>query len=200
MDSFPETGAADQKFKGLDFTGQTLEALEFNRCSFQNCKFNEGTFQNLRFEDCVFTHCDLSLVKLPQTQFKRVSFASCRLLGINWAAANWEKKSLLEFQQVDFKDCLLDHSIFIGLALKSTSFSGCQARSVDFEGANLTETNFHNADLEGTRFVQCDLTKANFTDAINYQINASQNTLHQTRFSLPEAISLLHGLDIVLED
>ena len=200
MDSFTETGAVDWKFKDLDLSGQTFEALEFIGCSFQNCKFNEVTFQKVHFEECTFTKCDLSLAKLPQTQFKRVTFTSCRLMGINWAAANWEKKSLLEYQQVDFKDCLLDHAIFIGLDLKSTSFSGSRARSLDFEGANLTGAIFHNADLEGTRFVQCDLTEADFTGAVNYQINASANTLRQTRFSLPEAIALLHGLDIILED
>lgn len=200
MDSLPGTGAIDQKFKDLDLSGQALDSLEFNGCNFQDCKFNEGTFDNLRFEDCTFTHCDLSLVKLPQTQFKRVTFTSCRLMGVNWAAANWEKKSLLEYHQVDFQDCLLDHSVFIGMNLKSTSFYGCRARSLDFESANLTGANFQNADLEGTRFVQSDLTKADFTGAANYQINASLNTLHQTRFSLPEAIALLHGLDIILED
>ncbi len=143
---------------------------------------------------------DLSLVKLPKTQFKQVTFNTCRLMGVNWSAANWEKKSLLEFTHVSFKDCLLDHAIFIGLNLKSTTFTGCRAHSLDFEGANLTRANFHNADLEASRFVQCDLTEANFTGATNYQINASENTLHETRFSLPEAIALLHGLDIILED
>ena len=200
MDSFPENTVTDQKFKDLDVSGKVLDSLEFIGCSFQNCKFVESTFRNLQLEDCTFTHCDLSLVKLPGTQFKRVSFNSCRLMGVNWATANWEKKSLLEYNHVDFKDCLLDHAIFIGLDLKSSAFTGCRARSLDFEGANLTRANFHNADLEGARFVHCDLTEADFTGATQYQINASENTLHKTRFNLPEAISLLHGLDIILED
>lgn len=200
MGSFSKTGANDEKIKDLDLSGETLESLEFTGCSFQNCKFIESTFSSLRFEDCTFNHCDLSLVKLPKTQFKQVTFNTCRLMGVNWSAANWEKKSLLEFTHVSFKDCLLDHAIFIGLNLKSTTFTGCRAHSLDFEGANLTRANFHNADLEGSRFVQCDLTEANFTGATNYQINASENTLHETRFSLPEAIALLHGLDIILED
>lgn len=200
MDPFAEISPTDQKFKDLDFHGDTFEDLEFTGCSFHNCKFIECTFQNLSFVDCTFQNCDLSLLKCPQTSFKRVEFKSCRLIGINWSAANWEQKSLLEHQTVSFQDCLLDHSIFIGLNLKSTSFEGCKARSLDFEGTNLSQANFRNADLEGTRFAQCNLTKANFTGASNYLIRASENTLHQTRFSLPEAISLLHGLDIILED
>jgi len=200
MEASFESGATDKKFKDLDLSGQCFDSLEFTGCHFQNCKFTECTFTGLRFEECVFTHCDLSLIKLPRVQLKRVSFDSCRLMGVNWSAANWEKKSLLEYTHVFFKECLLDHGIFIGLDLKAASFTGCRARSLDFEGANLTRANFHNADLEGTRFVQCDLTEADFTGATSYQINASENTLHKTRFNLPEAISLLHGLDIILED
>ncbi|MBG0788250.1 MAG: pentapeptide repeat-containing protein [Anaerolineaceae bacterium] len=200
MGPFSITGNTDEKFKNLDLSGETLESLEFIGCEFQNCKLIESTLKSLRFEDCTFTHCDLSLVKLPGSQFKRVTFDTCRLMGVNWSAANWEKKSLLEYTHVSFKDCLLDHAIFIGLHLKSTAFTGCRAHSLDFEGANLTRANFHNTDLEGSRFVQCDLTEADFTGASNYQINASENTLHKTRFSLPEAIALLHGLDIILGD
>lgn len=48
--------------------------------------------------------------------------------------------------------------------------------------------------------VGCDLMKANFVRAENYQINAVDNTFHKTRFSLLEAIALLHCLDIILED
>jgi uncharacterized protein YjbI with pentapeptide repeats len=74
------------------------------------------------------------------------------------------------------------------------------ARHLDFEGADLTRADFAEADLEMTRFSHCDLTEANFVRASNYQINAAENTLHQARFSLPEAVNLLYSLDIVVED
>jgi hypothetical protein len=34
----------------------------------------------------------------------------------------------------------------------------------------------------------------------NYRIDPGQNILKQARFSLPEAMSLLHSMDIVLVD
>lgn len=101
---------------------------------------------------------------------------------------------------MDFEGCRLDHGTFISLDLKGTSFIRAKARHLDFESADLTKANFSDADLEGARFVSCDLTEANFVGAENYQIDAAQNTLHKTRFSLPEAVALLHSLDIVLED
>jgi len=126
--------------------------------------------------------------------------SGCRLVGVNWCDADWEKGSLLTTRRTDFEDCLLDHTLFIGLDLKETGFRGCRARGADFEGADLTRANFNGADLEGARFVGCDLTEADFTSAQGYAINASHNTLHKTKFSLPEALSLLHSLDIILED
>ncbi len=151
-------------------------------------------------KSCTFDKCDLSLTKWPYSHLSQVQFTDCRLMGINWSDADRMMKSLLHTHPMDFKKCLLDHSVFIGMKLKGTSFKDCKARHLDFEGADLTEADFHGADLEMSRFVGCDLTKANFVGAENYQINAAENTLHKTKFSLPEAIALLHSLDIILED
>lgn len=48
--------------------------------------------------------------------------------------------------------------------------------------------------------MNCDLSETDFSGAVNYTIDAGQNKLHKTRFTLPEAITLLHALDIILED
>lgn len=56
-----------------------------------------------------------------------------------------------------------------------SALANCKALYLDFEGANLTR-------------------------AENYQINAAENTLQKTPFSLPEVVALLHSLDIILED
>ena len=122
------------------------------------------------------------------------------MIGINWCQTDWELQSLLTKKRVNFDECLLDHSRFIGLDLSETKFINCKARQMDFEGANLENADFSGADLEGTRFINCDLSRANFSNALNYAINAGQNKLHKTHFSLPEAVSLLHSLDIILEE
>jgi uncharacterized protein YjbI with pentapeptide repeats len=144
--------------------------------------------------------CDLSLSKFPLARLTNVTFRKSRLLGINWCTADWAKHSLLKVRPFNFEDCLLDHSVFIGLSLKEVKFVRCMARHLDFEGADLTRADFTEADLEMTRFSHCDLTEANFVRASNYRINAAENTLHQARFSLPEAVNLLYSLDIVVED
>jgi fluoroquinolone resistance protein len=169
---------SDQSFNNLEVKKQAFERLHFQDCDFTHCNIAECVFMNCEFDNCTFEGCNLSLTKLPYSFFKQVTFTKCRLMGINWSNADWETKSLLTTKHVDFKDCLLDHSIFMGLNLKETAFRNCQARHLDFEGANLTKSDFQGADLEMSRFVGCDLTEADFVGAQNYQINAAENTLH----------------------
>ena len=200
MTLFDTSYNAEARINDLTAQGESFKSLTFQDCVFTHCALTECTFEACVFETCTFTGCDLSLTLLPRTRFKGVTFTESRLMGVNWCDADWERGSLLATRRVDFDGCLLDHALFIGLDLKETNFKGCRARGADFENADLTRTNFSGADLEGARFVGCDLTEADFTLAAGYAINAAENTLHKTRFSLPEAVALLHSLDIVLEE
>ncbi len=200
MTAFDQTQYIETTFKDLAAPAEAVEGVSFQDCTFENCRLSESAFRNCRFETCTFKGCDLSLAKLPHTRFKNVSFKGCRLVGVNWCDAAWSRSSLLKTGRVRFDSCLLDHALFIGLDLTGTSFKDCQLRGADFESANLTRADFRGADLAGARFAGCDLSEATFVGAQGYQINAAYNTLHQTRFSLPEAVALLHSLDIILED
>jgi uncharacterized protein YjbI with pentapeptide repeats len=119
---------------------------------------------------------------------------------VNWAAASWDERSLIERRFVDFQSCSLDYSLFIGLKLKGIKIQGCSAKHLDFEGADLTAADCSGSNFEASRFVHTNLTKADFSGAVNYLIDARINTLEKTKFSLPEAISLLKSLDIEIVD
>jgi len=43
------------------------------------------------------------------------------------------------------------------------------------------------------------LSFTDFTTSRNYQISSEQNILKKTKFSLPEAVSLLANLDVVIK-
>lgn len=200
MQPFEKTQYTNKTFVELNACENIFTSISFLDCIFNHCSLTECEFKKCTFEKCRFEKSDLSLAKFPLTTFSKNHFIECRLLGINWCQADWQTRSLLPTHRLDFEGCHLDHGTFIGLDLKVTSFIRSKARYLDFESADLTHADFRDADLEGTRFVGCDLTEANFVGAENYQIDAAQNTLHKTRFSLPEAVALLHSLDIVLED
>jgi uncharacterized protein YjbI with pentapeptide repeats len=86
------------------------------------------------------------------------------------------------------------------LNLKGIQIAYCTAHDVDFEDANLTQADCTYTDFADSRFSRTNLTEANFEHATHYAISALHNTLKKTRFSLPEAISLLNSLDIILSE
>ena len=88
----------------------------------------------------------------------------------------------------------------MGLRLHKISFANCTMREVDLMEADLTEANFQKAVLTRSQFNRTNLTRANFSGATEYTINPTLNIVTQATFALPEALSLLTGLDIRLDE
>jgi len=193
-----ETEFEGRTFKSLTLNEQELRSIEFYDCAFVGCSFVETTFRDCRFRGCQFDHCDLSLAHVPNCSFSDTRFEDSRALGIDWAKASWAKEGLLN--SIHFFDCAISYSVFFGLSLREITITRCVAKEVDFAEANLTRANCTHTDFSESRFLDTNLTEADFTGATNYAIDAGRNVLAKTRFSLPEAMSLLHSLDIVLTD
>lgn len=187
-----------QEFRKTALRSGTVSGKEFDSCTFIKCAFTETVFQTCKFRDCVFRECDLSLAKLPGCVFYNTRFEHCQLLGINWTETAWAKSKFVK--PVDFFDCALNHATFIGLNLKQVSITRCTAHDVDFAEAKLIKADCTGTDFSDSRFLHTDLTQADFTGATNYAIAPTLNTLKKTKFSLPAAMALLYGLDIVLTE
>ena len=187
-----------RSFKRIICKNKTIESKRFYDCKFINCSFNEAVFRNCIFVDCAFEDCDLSLARVPGSTFNRTEFKRSKVIGVNWTEANWPQAGLLNKRSIDFFDCVLNYSVFMGLNLEGMTISKCIAKEASFEESNLTKANCTSTDFSSSRFVRTDLTEADFTNAINYSIDVNLNIVHKARFSLPEAMSLLYSLDIVL--
>lgn len=189
----------DREFKDLTVQGEEIGFKEFRQCAFAGCTFRETVFRGCKFHSCVFSQCDLSLVRVRDCAFTNARFEDSKVVGINWAEADWPRgKSLLA--SIDFFDCAISYSTFIGLSLRRINIARCVAKDVDFAEADLTRADCTYTDFSNSRFLNTNLTEADFTGATNYSINANLNVLKKTKFSLPEAMSLLHSLDIVLTE
>lgn len=182
----------DQCIENIIMTNNEIAGTEFVNCQFVKCKFNETIFNKCRFEKCTFKECDLSLMKPSYSSFIDIVFDSTKCIGIDWVLS---AKPLT----VDFTHSIVSFSSFFGINLRKMIMTSCIAIEVDFAEANLTEGKFNQTDLAGSRFLKTNMTKADFTYAYNYNIDPSLNTLSKTKFSIPEAISLLSTLDIILE-
>ena len=186
-------------FKKLEIKESRMQMKNFISCTFTHCNFNGTDFQRCRFRDCTFKDCDLSLITVKDTVFSKSRFENCVLKGINWTQSEWGAGKLL-FKPADFINCNLNYSTFMGLNLERVLMTGCTALEVSFEEANLSNVDCTGTDFKDSRFVHTNLTEADLRGAKNYQISPTLNTLKKTRFSLPEAMSLLYNLDIVLDD
>lgn len=196
MDAFPERSYEGQKFRNLILQGEEICDKEFSDSVFTRCFFHETAFVGCKFRGCEFRECDLSLIRVKGCSFTNTQFKNSKVVGVNWAEAAWGKRALLP--SIDFFDCAINYSTFIGLDLCRINLTGCVAKDVDFAEANLTQANCTHTDFSDSRFLHTDLTEADFTGATNYSINANLNVLKRTKFSFSEAMSLLYSLDIVL--
>ena len=188
----------ERSFSGLDLHGQELRFKEFYGCVFFKCSFLETTLRSCRFVDCEFRECNLALCRVQDCSFSNTRFQDSQVIGVDWIEASWPKHGFL--RTVDFTRCALNHSTFIGLSLRGIELTNCVARDVDFTGADLSQADLTHTDFSQSRFLHTDLTEADLTGATNYSIAPNRNVLKKAKFSLPEAVSLLYGLDIILTD
>jgi uncharacterized protein YjbI with pentapeptide repeats len=199
MDILPsQTVWQSEKLKNIIQKQVLLDRVEFMECTFTKCSFAESHFDHCVFHNCLFLHCDLNLAKFTDCRFLETRFEKSQLVGVDWTDTLQQKARFLK--PVDFSYCVLNHSTFTAQNLKGIHLTHCTAMDVDFSDANLSQSDCTWTDFSNSRFNQTDLTEADFTGAVNYTISASTNTLKKTKFSLPEAMSLLHSLDIILTD
>ena len=161
--------------------------VEFNNCSFVDCKFEKCKFIN-----CKFNGCMISAITPTDSRFVEVSFSNSKVMGFDWTRAQ-------QIREICFKNCQINYSNFRLLKLPKLRVIDCEAKETDFTESDLREGVFTNTDFERSTFSKTNLTKANFQGAKNYFIDARYNTIKKAQFSLPEALSLLRGMDVVIE-
>jgi fluoroquinolone resistance protein len=193
-----QTEYADQTFSDLKLSEEEIVSTRFYDCTFEACTFTGTCFRECKFFSCTFKKCDVRLVRLPGCSFSDTRFEDSSVIGVNWTEAAWPRRGFM--CPIGFSRCAISHSTFIGLVLKEIVIRECIARDVDFREADLTQADLTHTDFADSLFMDTNLTEADLTQARNYTINASLNVLKKTRFSLPEAMSLLYGLDIILEE
>ncbi len=194
QDELEDSVFDDLIFNNLNYSKKDLHDKSFYNCTFKKCTFLETILSECTFEKCIFTECDLSLAKFNHAAFIDGRFESSKMIGINWIHAS----SGLPLS-VDFFKCILNYSVFMGLSLCKQNMIECTAKEVDFTDANLTGTKCNFTDFSGSRFLNTNLTQTDFSDAINYVIDPNHNKLKKTIFSIPEAMGLLRGFDIILK-
>ena len=190
--TFDKERYAGEQYSRLFLTEETVREKMFDECIFTDCIFPGCRFERCRFKHCSFKKCDLSNIIPMNSEFHDVTFTDCKAIGIDWTRAQ-------VFKEISFTDSLINYSNFTFRKLLNIVIKKCEAKDVSFVENDLTGANFRYTDFENATFYKTNLTEVDFTGAVNYAIDVNNNTFKKTRFSLPEALSLLNGLDIVIE-
>jgi fluoroquinolone resistance protein len=181
-----------QTIANLSLTDEIVKAVTYEECTFESCSFISCRFEKCKFISCKFNDCILSAVVPMDCRFIEAEFNRCKTLGIDWT------KTQLLREQV-FKDCQLNYSSFKLLKTPRIKMINCEVKEADFTEADMRRGDFKNTDFEKSRFFKTNLSGADFKGARNYAIDPLNNTLKKTRFSYPEVLTLLNGLDIIIE-
>ena len=187
-----------EDFTNLQLLGQTVANKEFEACRFIDCNFSDGVFRDCKFVDCEFIHCNLSLLTPDYSEFNNVTFKQSKLNGIDWTKISLS--NLMASNPFQFQQCLLNDNSFFAMQLNKLIATDCKIHRVDFRDGDFTEANFSDSEFDGSLFNNTNLTEADFTDALEYDIDINFNRVNKAKFSRVEAMRLLAHLGITLVD
>jgi fluoroquinolone resistance protein len=182
----------DKEFIKITQTENEIRGFEFNKCQFNECNFYKTKFIDCVFEDCLFDTCDLSLISFLGSRLLDINFTNTKIIGVDWTV-------IMKPYRFSFNKCKLDNSSFYKMELTNLNINECSAREVDFIESNLSRVKFPFTDLYRSRFNGANLSFADFSNSTNYSIDPNQCKLKKTIFTLPEAVSLLNGFDVVIK-
>lgn len=187
-----------EDFNNLQLAGRTLQSKEFEACCFMDCNFSDGMFKHCKFVDCEFIRCNLSMLKFDSSEFNEVVFKQSKLSGIDWTRISLS--NLMANSPFKFIECMMNDSSFFGMQLAELIATDCKIHRVDFRDGDFSKVNFSASELTGSLFNNTTLTAADFTDAIEYDIDVNFNRINNAKFSRLEAVRLLTHLGVTLVD
>lgn len=190
--TFPKPGYYEEKFTKITLSGEKISGKEFEECTFTDCSFMECTFQKCKFISCTFQDCMFSVVTPTDSRFIEVRFRDSKVIGFDWTQA-------AHIHDISFERCRINYSSFRLLKLPKLKITDCEAKETDFTESDISEGVFTGTDFERSIFSKTILAKADFTGAKNYTIDVRHNTVKKAKFSIPEALSLLYSLDVVID-
>jgi len=190
--AFTQHSYFQESLLNLALSNETIKAVEYEECEFNGCSFIGCTFQKCKFISCKIIGCVISAMNPVDSSFTEVEFSRCKVIGCDWTKA-------MQLHGLDFADCQINYSNFAMLKLAKIKMINCEAKEVDFTETDLSGGSFTGTDFERSVFFKTNLTKADLKGTVNYFIDPRNNTLKKARFSLPEALSLLSCLDIIIE-
>jgi uncharacterized protein YjbI with pentapeptide repeats len=182
----------DEVLVGGDLTGADLADRELVRCTIKNARLGQTLWRGARLEECAFEACDLSRMNPAGLVARGVTYADCKLMGVEWA-------ELGTFPEVAFRGCDLRYASFVSLVLRKLRLERCDLRDAQLVEVDLAQAVLDGCQLAGARFERCDLRKASFAGTTGLAFDAAQsNKLAGARVPVETAVRMAEALGLVI--
>ena len=181
----------------LRYHAETLKGMVYEDCTFEDCVFDATTFDHCRIHNCIFHNCSFVMPQSRYTDMRFCTFWNCSLISVDFAS--FVSDEYIRDPVSSLEDCNLKYCSFHGMDFKEMDLSGNRFTRCSFEDCDMEGASFKGCDLNGTSFAFCDLRKADLRNASGYAVDIFNNKLKEAKFSSPEALSLLSGLDIEID-
>ena len=190
------TTVEDKIVSGLCLSGSRICDVEYIGCTFNGCVFAECRLVDSAFYDCAFVNCQIISPVFDNSLVNLADFVNARLVGMRWDDACGLGKKSRPIKSLS--NCVLDTCVASGMNFLRLDFSGSAIRNTVFSDCDLSGCSFAGSDLSNTSFTGCSLKNADFSKSKGFRIDIRSNALRGARFSMPEAVSLLDGLGVVV--
>ena len=142
------------RFEGGYFESESVDYLRFQQVAFQDVRIESSRILAPRLSDVRLQMCSLTNTSCEQIVARRVEFIECQLLGWNSSKGH--------FQDVLFRGCDIQLSLFRFCTFKSVRFEECNLQDASFQGSNLSNTVFSNCTLNNAEMSQTKLAGTDF--------------------------------------
>lgn len=185
-----------KRFEDIRFDTDIVRHV-YSECTFERCHFADMALNDVVFANCAFTACTFRNVDVAGLGMQNASFRASACIGVDWSETRRRGRLFPLFKEIH--GCTLKFNNFFKMKLPKMSVADSSLLDCAFMECDLSGSSFRRVDFQDTTFQECNLTKADFREAINYRINTAANRISKARFSMPEAVGLLCGLDIIIE-
>jgi fluoroquinolone resistance protein len=176
-----------QTFSEVDVA--RIGKIEFYKCHFERCRMQDAALQKTTFEQCTFTSCDMTRIAWGMSSLRGVRFTDCKLLGVNFAAAN-------DNPDVAFESCVLRYAVFDGVHLRGASFHDVALQEASFVDSDVREAAFTACDLTRAVFRKCQMAGADFTTSTGLFFEPTQNQAKDAMIAVETAIQLARAVGL----
>lgn len=188
---------SNQVVEELRLEDGTLSDMTYSECTLRKWSLAKVVMRNVAFVNCTFDACSFRNVAFRGCSMLNGVFRDCTLLGLDWSEMRRHGARLSMIAAM--RRCGIRYNTFINVKMARIDFEESILHDCFFQECALKLAVFKGTDFRDTIFQNCDLSGADFRDAHGYAIDIRNNVVTKARFSQPDVIGLLCGMDIFIE-